>query len=174
MHALPQRRDAAGGRRHFIARNLKMMSLSKACYGMQARPAPCVPVVWTPDGGVVIAGPAAPMFAERQSATVFTGPFFASQDRTCNDAIAAWIEIGNAMTPQPQQLGAADQSKLFSTSSAAPPKYSRENITVHMHKFHAHARKVRPSDCCALDAALGLVEAFFACKGRWWQYDSDE
>ena len=133
---------------------------------MQATPIPCFPAVWTPDGGVVVAGPAAPMFAERKLAAVFTGPFFASQDRTCNNAIAAWIEIGNAMNSQPHRSGAADQSKLFSSSSASQAKYSRENITVHMHRFHAHAQKVRPGDCCSLDAALGLVEAFFACKGR--------
>jgi hypothetical protein len=66
------------------------------------------------------------------------------------------------------QSSAADLSKLSAAPAFSRPKYSRENITVHMHKFHKDALRVlklTPHDASPLDAALGLTECFFACKG---------
>ena len=63
------------------------------------------------------------------------------------------------------QASAADQSKLSAAPSFSRPKYSRENITVHMQRFHQDALKLAPHDASPLDFALGLTEAFFACKG---------
>lgn len=147
---------------------------------MQVEPAMSIPVVWTPDGCVVVGGLAAPIvpaFAETKQARIFTGPFFSSKDRSSSNALEAWNEITNAMAPQ---AGVAEQSmssSLISTASSlalssSNAKFSRENITVHMHKFYDRAYRIAEQSSrdtlhtTALDGALGLIEAFFACKGE--------
>ncbi len=123
----------------------------------------CRPVVWTPDGTVVVAGPAAPVFAIRRHAPVFNGPFFAARDRVHYHAIVAWTEIQNALTPQASAL---DQSRVSAAPSSLRSKFLRADITQHMRKFYESAVKLCPHDMSPLDAALGLTEAFFACKGE--------
>ncbi len=149
---------------------------------MQVEPAPLrsFPVVWTPDGCVVVGGhaaPTVPVFAERNQARVFTGPFFSSKERSSSNALQAWNEITNSMVPQ---AGIAEQSmssSLISNSSTLPvpssrAKFSRENMTAHMHKFHERAYRIAEQSSrdtlhtTALDGALGLTEAFYACKGE--------
>jgi hypothetical protein len=145
---------------------------------------PVVPVVWTPDGCVVVGGPAAPIvpaFAERKRARIFTGPFFFCKDRSSPNALQAWNEITNSMAPQTGVTEQSLSSSLISSSSSLPfsssrAKFSRENITAHMHKFHERALRIAEQSSrdavhvTALDGALGLTEAFFACKGDEGQH----
>jgi hypothetical protein len=138
-----------------------------------------VPVVWTPDGSVITGnrGTAAPAFAERKSsARVFTGPFFPSAGRASHEAVEAWLEIANIMAVQTASLDQSASSSKLSVSSVpltSRTKFTRENVTVHMHMFHKKALDfvVAQSQrgyehAAALDGALALTEAFFACKGN--------
>ena len=133
------------------------------------------PVVWTPDGSVIIRGAAAPAYAERRtSARVFTGPFFPSAGRASHEAVEAWLEIANIMALQTASLDQSASSSKLSISSvpvASRTKFTRENVTVHMHMFRKKAldfvlQSHRAYEhAAALDGALALTEAFFACKG---------
>lgn len=133
------------------------------------------PVVWTPDGSVIIRGTAAPAYAERKnSARVFTGPFFPSAGRASHEAVEAWLEIANIMALQTASLDQSASSSKLSISSvpvASRTKFTRENVTVHMHMFRKKAldfvlQSHRAYEhAAALDGALALTEAFFACKG---------
>ena len=141
---------------------------------MQAA-SPSFPIVWTPDGCVVVGGRAAPAFAERKQARIFTGPFFSSKDRSSSNALQAWNEIANSMAPQAGVAEPSVSSSLLSTASSAfssaRTKFGRENVTVHMHSFYERAYRIAEQSShdalhtTALDGALGLTEAFFACKG---------
>jgi hypothetical protein len=134
------------------------------------------PVVWTPEGSVIIRGIAAPAFAERKyPARIFTGPFFPSAGRASHEAVEAWLEIANIMAAQTASFDQSASSSKLSVSSAhlaSRTKFTRENVTVHMRMFHKKALDFALHShrdyehAAALDGALALTEAFFACKGN--------